>query len=177
MKKSFLFASLIAAVLVLPIAAQAQSVYVGANVGQTELKASDSSGWSAKDNDTGAKIYVGTDLSKNFGLEAGYAGLGEYGDSTASVKVRSFYVAGTATYPINNQFGVFAKVGASGNQIKLNTGEKYNRTTALVGVGASYSFSQNVSVVAEYENYGKVFNEGGNTVKADVVSVGVRYKF
>jgi len=31
--------------------------------------------------------------------------------------------------------------------------------------------------VAEYENFGKVASEGGDKLKADLLSIGLRYKF
>jgi OOP family OmpA-OmpF porin len=47
----------------------------------------------------------------------------------------------------------------------------------MFGVGAEFNFTKNVSMVAEYENFGKVIDENEANTKAQMVSVGLRYKF
>lgn len=186
MKKQLLVA-LLGTALVLPIAAQAEGAYVGVNVGSAETKVS-GGGETGKDSDTGAKLYAGYDFSKNFGVEAGYANLGKPKDSdgnaSASIEPTSFYIAGTGSFPMNDQFSLFAKVGLSANRAKLSAtvgnisgSEKFNNTAAIIGVGAAYNFSKNIALVAEYENFGKVFDKQGADAKSDMLSIGLRYKF
>ena len=52
-----------------------------------------------------------------------------------------------------------------------------NRTSAYVSVGAAYALNAKVSLVAEYENFDKVAKDGDSHIKADLLSVGIRYAF
>ena len=183
MKKQVI-ATILGAALALPLIAQAQSSYLGANVGRAEQKVSGNGFSSFKDNDAGFKLYGGHEFTPNLGVEAGYVNFGEAEKSSGpfniSSKPHSLYLAGTGTLPLSEQISLFGKVGVSVNRTKLNgtfnDGSERN-TTALLGIGASYQFMPKMSVVAEYENFGKVRDESGSEVKADLASVGVRYKF
>ena len=47
----------------------------------------------------------------------------------------------------------------------------------MFGVGAAYSVTSALAIVAEYENFGKVLDKNEADTKAQMVSVGLRYKF
>ena len=49
----------------------------------------------------------------------------------------------------------------------------------MFGIGAQYKFSDTMSLVAEYENYGKVakYDEVDMSLKASLISVGLRVAF
>lgn len=186
MKNTILFA-MIAAAVAAPLAAQAEGAYIGGNVGRSEQKI-DVARQSLKESTTAFKIYGGYNYTQNFGVEAGYADLREAsisgGGATATSKPRALYVAATGTLPVNEQFSVFGKLGVSANRTKI--GARYtgfnesvtdNQTSPFIGVGAAYVLNKNVSLVAEYENFGKVAKDGSDSVKADLLSVGVRYAF
>jgi OOP family OmpA-OmpF porin len=182
--KKHLLVALVGTALILPIAAQAEGAYIGASVGRAESELK-SGGMSLKDSDTGFKLNAGYDFTKNFGVEIGYADLGKPsisgGGFTATAEPRSYYLAGTATYPIDEQFSVFAKAGVTRNRTKVSatgvSSDKFTHTDAILGVGAGYNFSKNVALVIEYENFGKTVDEQGDTLKTDMVSIGLRYKF
>ena len=182
--KKHLLVALVGTALILPIAAQAEGAYIGASVGRAESELK-SGGMSSKDSDTGFKLNAGVDFTKNFGVEIGYVDLGKPsisgGGLTATAEPRSYYLAGTATYPIDEQFAVFAKAGVTRNRTKVNmTGfgsDKFTHTDAILGVGASYNVAKNIAVVIEYENFGKTVDEQGANLKSDLISVGLRYKF
>ncbi len=162
--------------------AQAQA-YIGANVGRAELKADISGLPSAKDSATAAKLYGGYQFNPTFGVEGGYnyLGKGELNNGPSiSGKPESIYVAGTATVPVNQEFAVFAKVGAARSRTKLNVnGNNFNEyhNTALIGIGASYALTKDIVGVVEYENFGKIVKDDGGILKANLISFGVRYKF
>ncbi|MET3132938.1 OOP family OmpA-OmpF porin [Oxalobacteraceae bacterium GrIS 1.11] len=187
MKKQF-FAALIGAALVFPMAAQAEGYYVGGNVGSAEQKLSGDQFPSQKESKTAYKVLAGYDFTPNFGAEAAYVGLGKASISgngmTVSSDASAFYVAATGTYPINEQFSLFGKVGISANKAKLNAtvpgfslSDTEKKTTAMFGIGAAFNMSKNVSFVAEYENFGKLADDSGISLKANMFSAGVRYKF
>lgn len=187
MKKQ-LFAAVVGAALAFPLFAQAEGIYAGANIGRAELKVSADQEVSRKDNDTGYKVYAGYDFTQNFGAEAGYVDFGKLSQNfdgmKSAIKNHAFYVAATGTLPLNEQFSLFAKAGVAQNRAKLTVSalnfsdsESHNKTSALFGIGAAYHFDKKLSLVAEYENFGKVASEDGAKLKADLLSIGLRYKF
>jgi OOP family OmpA-OmpF porin len=179
MKKQLLVA-MIGAALAVPFAAQAEGAYVGVNAGSAKQTAS-SSGYSGNDSETGFKLYGGYDFTQNFGIEGGYIDLGNAnisnGPISASIKSTALYVAGTATLPLNTQFSLFAKLGVTENRAESIGYPTNTKTSALIGVGAAYNINKNLSVVAEYEDFGKVYEDPTANIKADMFSVGLRYKF
>jgi OOP family OmpA-OmpF porin len=182
--KKHLLVALLGTALILPVAAQAQGAYIGASVGSAESKLH-ADGFSLKDSDTGFKLTAGYDFTKNFGLEVGYADLGKpsiaSGGDMAFAEPRSYYLAGTAIYPIDEKFSIFAKAGVTNNRTKVGaTGiesEKFTHTAAILGAGAAYNVAKNIAAVIEYEHFGKTLDEDGANIKSDLISVGLRYKF
>lgn len=182
MKKNMLIALAAAAVLA-PVAAQAES-YVGANVGRSEQKLTVDGVAAFKDNDTAFKIYGGYQFTPVFGIEAGYADLGKAeitaGGLSAGANPKSIYLAGTATLQLR-KFALFGKVGAASNRTTFSaTGEadeKEKNSTVLLGVGGSFAITPTVLAVVEYENFGKVVDEDGANLKANVLSFGIRAQF
>ena len=182
---------LLGTALLLSATAHAAGAYIGANVGSAEHSLS-VDGESDKKHKAGVKLYGGYALNENFGIEAGYAHLGKFSSSdtdginTASLdyRARALYVAGTAALPLTPEFSVFAKAGVTSNRGKVTArvngfsdSMSRSHTAAMFGVGAEYGFAKNMSVVAEYENFGKVIDgEEGNT-RAQMISLGLRYKF
>lgn len=190
--KQKLLVALLGTALALPMAVQAQGAYVGVNVGRAEQKLSIDEVGSIKENSTGFKLYGGVDFTKNFGLELGYAVLGKLEESATdgvdtasfSMKPRAFYVAATGTIPLNDQFSFFGKAGLSANRTKISASfndqsdsDTESETSLMFGIGAAYNFTKNLALVAEYENYGKVLKDDGADLKANMLSLGLRYKF
>ena len=186
-----LIAALVASACVISTSAHAAGAYIGANVGSAEHKLSIDGG-SDKERKAGVKLYGGYAINENVGIEAGFAHLGKVnrsdtdGFNTASLdyRARALYIAGTATLPLSQEFAVFAKAGVTANHGTVTA--RFNgfsdsasrtNTTAMFGIGAEYSFTKDLSAVAEYENYGKVIDQNEGTTKAQMVSVGLRYKF
>jgi OOP family OmpA-OmpF porin len=174
-------------------AAQAQTTaphaYLGAGVASADHNYSlpgatnvSSDGYKAS-----GKVFGGYDFNQTWGVEAGYTDFRKsHADYTlngnagrAESKGHSFYVAGKATAPINDQFSIYGKVGAANNKRTLTaTDPVLNRDvskTELYGaVGAEYKLNQQVGLIAEYERYGKSKDFGA---KADVLTVGAKYNF
>lgn len=185
MKPTILFAMI--AALAAPLAAQAQGAYIGGNVGRSEQKL-DIEGFSFKDSNTAYKLYGGYNFTQNFGIEGGVADLreaeiSENGGRIASKPV-STYFAATGTLPLNEQFALFGKAGVAVTHVKFTASApgyyanaSDNQTSPYVGVGASFALNKNIAFVAEYEYFGKIAKDGDAHVKADLLSVGVRYKF
>jgi OOP family OmpA-OmpF porin len=186
MKYSIIIAAI--AALAAPLAAQADNAYVGVNVGRAEQKLSVQDVASEKESATSFKLYGGYDYTKNFGVELGYTDFRKVEKSALgygiSSKPESIYVAATGTLPLNEQFSLFGKLGVAFNHTKVNAWEPgfsdsttNNKTNAMIGIGASFALDKKISFVAEYENFGKIAEDGGDSIKADMLSVGVRFKF
>ena len=164
--------------------AHANGGYAGLSVGSAEQKKgfefSSTNIDRTKDTTTAFKLLAGYQSNPTFGVEAGWDHHGSsdlaLSGSIATLKPESFYAAGTVTLPLGNQFSLFGKLGLSNNRTKVSGSSKTN-TQAFAGVGLSYAFTQTVSGVVEYEDFGEVVDEPAITAKSRVVSVGLRVAF
>jgi OOP family OmpA-OmpF porin len=183
MKKA-LFA-LLAASCAIP--AIAGDIYGGASIARAGQKVSES-GLTLSENSTGFKVFGGYQFTPMIGAEAGYVDFGKATISadgaSLSAKPQSFYAAVTGSVPVTGQLSAFAKLGVASNRTTVSAtmdgqtdSEKFRQTSAMFAVGASYAVNARLSIVAEYENFGKVLKEEGSTLKVDALSIGVRYKF
>ncbi|RSZ60144.1 outer membrane beta-barrel protein [Massilia atriviolacea] len=181
MKNTLAIAMLAAATV--PMAAHAEGSYVGAGLGYAEHKIAINKFGTYKDNDLAVKVFTGHNFDKNFGIEAGYADLGEIESVNAglSAKGRSFYVAGTATLPLGEKFALTGKLGIAKNRSKFNMPDgdvKHKKTDALISVGATYAITKTIGAFVEFENYGNMGQpSGGASLKVRVLSTGMRFSF
>lgn len=178
----------LAASLVAIGSAQAQTVvadsgalsraYIGASVSGAKNQTIDD--WKA-----GGKVFAGYNFDQNWAVEAGhtrfdsqdYRVITGSGAGDAFVKSNSSYLAAKYTLPVNGALSAYGKLGASYNERKggyRNTNWNDHDTGLYGAVGVQYALTKNVSLVGEYERYGK---DKDNGAKADVVSAGVQYTF
>ncbi|SFB73420.1 outer membrane beta-barrel protein [Massilia yuzhufengensis] len=174
-------------------AAQAQTTapraYVGVGVASAdhEFKRSGATNIDTEGYKASGKIFGGYDFNQTWGVEAGYTDFrkADVNYTTAGVNTRgetdghSVYLAAKATMPVNEQFSVYTKLGAARNKselVALNSAQNmsHSKTEAYGALGAQYNLNQNVSLIAEYERYGKSKDFGA---KADVWTVGAKYAF
>ena len=183
----------------------AEGVYVGIAGGKlnSESSASVLTGTASLDedeDDTGYKLFAGYRASNNFGVEFHYADLGEIslsgntGDRFISngstyefvangVKIiqetKSYGVAATYTFPINDSFSFSGKIGMHAWELETNlsTGDSVadeDGTEPFYGIGASYQLSENVGVRAEFERF-QIDSEDIDDI--DLFSVGLTFNF
>jgi OOP family OmpA-OmpF porin len=158
------------------------------------------------DNSTAWKLYGGLQLDKNWGVEAGYAHLGQFQNSyslpatgssaVGTNKLSAWSLAGTGTYPINQAFSLNAKAGVAllrSNYSFSGVGPSYlsgdsgndHSTNLLLGVGGQYNLNKNVALRLDYENYGKIGQNTNNLttpgttgdVKPSMLSASLKYSF
>jgi len=157
-------------------------VYVGASVGEASIDACDNAGavglTACDENDTGWKIFGGYELTENFAIEAAWADFGEMTASapgaSAGIEGDGFIMDAKGTLPLNEQFGVFAKVGfimwdAEGTGVLSGTDD--DGTDLAYGFGAQYMFNEQIGILGEWER----FDFDGDDV--DLLSAGVMMKF
>lgn len=185
--KKLIFALVAAAAAIGSAQAAQPGPYIGLGIANADHNANiagasstSSDGWK-----TSGKIFGGYDFDQTFGVEVGYTDFrsSDYNytlngvNRTGSTDGKSYYVAGKATAPVNEQFSVFGKLGAAQNKRNysdsLLSGDT-SKTELYAGVGAQYNFNPKVAVTLEYERYGKNQAIGA---KSDVVTLGAKYSF
>ena len=133
----------------------------------------------------GIRVAGGYHFTPNWGAEIGYT---ESGNGTTSIpadyKITSAQMAVTGTYPVNEQFDLFAKLGYAANKM---TGAATagcpdcSKNDFLYGFGAQFNFNKQFGVRLQYEDIGKVADSimAGQTdqPKAANISLGVVYNF
>ncbi len=169
------------------MSAQAADLYVGGNVGASDWKVGNvPAGTSVDKRDTGFKLFLGTSLSPNFGVEGGYADLGKAnlsgGGVSASIKGTGFYADVIGTLPLGASWAAFGRLGAFHGKAKVNVrsgtlsgATNDSGTDVHYGLGVQYGLSKAVALRGEWERFRfNVFNDKGDV---DLVSVGLTYSF
>ena len=174
-------------------AADAGTGYVGAGIVGSRYNF-DVPVTSATDDHSGnkasGKIFAGYNIDKTFAVEGGYTDFGSQSynytlngaNGHLESDSHSFYVAGKATMPVNEQFNVFGKLGVSRNHNSVEAtgvaapyGSSGNKNALYASVGGEYALNKNVSLSLEYEHYGKNDNVLGR--KTGAITGGLRYNF
>ncbi|HEY7238826.1 MAG TPA: outer membrane beta-barrel protein [Burkholderiales bacterium] len=195
LKKTTVAALLAASGLVASSAAMAQGKaadmgwYAGISLGQSS--ASDACngisgpGVSCDDKDTAFKIFGGYQINRNFGVELGYTDLGKVeasgGGVTASVETTALELVGVGSYPVNNQFSIYGKLGLyradSKGRSNIGLSADETNTDLTFGLGVQYNFTSNLGVRGEWQRYSSVGGGDIGESDVDVLSVGLVYKF
>jgi opacity protein-like surface antigen len=168
MKAAIAVLGIAAASFGLPAAAQSTDTgfYVGANVGQSKLKDVCSG---CDDKDTAWRFLGGYQINRNFSAELGYTNLGEF----SGTKVNAWELVGVGLFPINNQFGIYGKLGGHHSEAKDGGSETGNGLT--YGAGLQFDLSRNLGLRGEWQRYDKL--AGISDLKGDVLSVGAIWRF
>lgn len=172
--------------------ASAQGFYIGGSVGKSNFDDDNAvpdliTSGSVDGSDTGYKIFGGYQFNQHFGVELAWVDLGQAGYSGTfsglpvtggTVKTSGLNVSAVGTLPLGTSgFSLFGKAGLFAWESKANdiTGGlpfsgKEDGTDLSLGVGASYGFTKNLSIRAEWERFKAVGD-------IDLLSVGLVYKF
>ena len=132
-------------------AAQAAGPYVGVGVASADhtFTRAGATNVSTEGYKAGGKIFGGYEMDQNFGVEAGYTDFRSSDTTFTSNGINSrartegdaVYIAAKATAPINEQFSVFGKLGATRTKSELNISnisltQKERDTGVYAGLGA-----------------------------------------
>lgn len=176
MKKSLVLAIITAAIAVPAFAADSGP-----------FVALDAQNWSTTNNplfgnpSMGLRVGGGYQFTRNIGIEADYAKSGDTGSYLgAKFNVSSVQVAAVGTFPINDMFDVYAKLGMASNKINLSgpgTCNSCSKTNLMYGVGGQYNINKQVGIRLEYDQLGKASNTGTDDLGASTLSAGVVYNF
>ena len=203
--RGFLIA--VVAALGLPLAAQADDMawYGAFDLGQAHYSGITGStaalgGTShSSDNDTAYRFTGGFQFNQYWGAEASYVDFGQAevdvtttlpaGTYSAKRQVHGFVFAGTGTYPFNDSWSIFARLGGIMGHVKVaatgtgafgaTTGSETSSDWKVTyGVGVNWKLTGNWIVRAGWDQYSSLGNQN-KTGESDVnvASVGVVYRF
>lgn len=157
--------------------------YAGVSGGITKIDVCDDvnalfPGLSCDDEDTGFKVFGGYKANENFAIEGLWADLGEVSISgpggAGTVEVDGFGLAAVGILPLNEQFGIFGKLGiyrwdASGGGDLAGAGD--DGTDLMFGAGVNWNFTERFGLRVEWERY----DIDGDDV--DFLSLGLQFNF
>ncbi|HJY38921.1 MAG TPA: outer membrane beta-barrel protein [Steroidobacteraceae bacterium] len=178
MRKAILFAVALFALPAVPAVAADNGFYLGASVGQANLKIDDLTNNTFNDDDfegddLAFKLIAGMRPLDWLGVEAAYVNFGEPEDTVVGTKLKAdgdgisaFAVGFLATGPVD----LFAKVGLISWDSKISGSFDDDGTDLAYGAGAQFRVL-GLSVRAEYEKFDI------SDVDLDMISVGVTYTF
>lgn len=97
--------------------------------------------------------------SQNLAVEAAYTGVGYFYTTVGAAKYLSkqiaFSVAAIGTYPINDTFSIYGKLGVASSSSENNAVAEQNtrRFGPVFGVGAEYKFTPNIAARLGVDRY------------------------
>ena len=152
-----------------------EGVYIAVNVGQASTGSYNLSSKTA----TGGSGLVGYQFNKYFGAEVQYTDFGSITpQGGSSEKITGYGLNVVGTYPFNDQWSAFLRVGAADTTIKAaNKGSDVSRTDVTWGIGGQYNFSPNWGLRVDYDSYGVGDSSNIGTATTSFASLGVVYKF
>lgn len=130
------------------------------------------------------RIAGGFHFSPMLAGEIGYSIFGDSvvntGFNSATVQARSFQVAAIGSLPLSPQFELTGKLGIANNSVTATNTVGFNYSASqsdlLIGFGAQFHLNSQMSLRAQYENFGK-FENVAVPMKASAVSVGAVFNF
>jgi len=174
---------LISALLLFVIAGTAfaadEGVYIAVNAGQSSTDTYSLSSKTA----TGVSGLLGYQFNKYFGLEVQYTNFGSVTfQNGPSSDIYGYGLNAVGTYPFNDQWSVFLRVGAANTTVKSVTysGTSYgdvSRSDVTWGIGGQYNFTPNWGLRLDYDSYGVGSSGNFPSATTGLASVGVVYKF
>lgn len=204
--KRIAIVTLLSAFAAAPVFAADQGAYVAVDLGQvsfsgdTEAQLSVGGTRGTFPNPHALRIGGGYHFSQYLGVEGGYSIIqdstvstsgtvaGNPATGTETVKTSSLQVAAVGTYPINDMFAVFGKLGLANDKLDYSCGVNVagavcplasasgSKTNLIFGLGGQYNINQRFGIRAQYEDFGKV-SAAGNSIGLKVVSVGGVFNF
>lgn len=172
-------------------AAHADDAYAGASIinkGHATLRFDDGRQFENHNSPRTFKLYGGIGITDHFAFEAGHANFGSYAfvnPSTGTgpgplVESNLIYAAAKGTLALGEAFSLFAKIGAARHRLEVAGLTPEPLVTAkvrpMIGVGAEYRITGQLSFAAELVDYGKVKDTLGglNQRRAEA---GFKYSF
>ncbi len=134
--------------------------------------------------DIGATL--GYQLTRNLAFEAAYQEIGKFRFSSpvsaGDWRSGGMRLSAVGVAPLSDRISLYARGGVFVSRTKLNVNsplldESKTRTNLTVGAGASYAFTSQIDGLLGWDRYQGLGNSQTGKTNADILSVGVRYKF
>jgi OOP family OmpA-OmpF porin len=196
-RKAWLAALFSTAAFVAPSAALAQAQgdsgwYLGGSIGQTEFKdfckdiqaPGGITGGSCDEKDKSWKFFGGYQVNRHLAVEGSFINWGETSvngtfaglPTSGTAEVTSWGIAGVGILPLGERFSLFGKLGflRTEAEVRVNvagfpgTGDE-SETEAHFGLGARFNLTNRFGARLEWER--------ANDTKADMLSIGLQYRF
>lgn len=134
------------------------------------------------DKDTGWRLFGGYEFAEYWGAEFGYMDLGKATSGTAAVEIEGIDIVLTGTYPIDDKFGVFAKLGVyfldADLRDPLGVSQDTDSSGLTFGFGGSLKIDENFSLRAEWQLFDGLGERAVTGVSdLEFLSIGVVYTF
>jgi len=173
MKQSVI--ALILLVFTSVVCAATSGPYVALNVGQSSTNTLNLSDKTA----TGVAGIVGYQFTRYLGAEVHYTDFGSVTfQSGGSSDIVGYGLSVVGTFPFDNKWSVFAKLGATHTIIRsYGVFGDVTRCNGSWGVGGQYNFAPDWGIRLSYDRYaiGAKYNLG--SADTSLTSVGVQYRF
>lgn len=146
--------------------------YFGMSVGNVDVD--EFNNVATDDDDTGYSIYGGFDVNRYFGIELGYADLGEYNvgpfadNQFVNTEGSAVYVAAVGKYPFTDKFEFIGKLGYAFWDVESGIRDE-DGSDFMYGLGAAFKINKNASIIADYT----VYDINGDD--AEVIAIGVKF--
>ncbi len=156
-------------------------MYVGVRVGQAKSNIEPgtfNNSTQSSSNPSGWGLLIGHSFNSSFAAEAEYLNLGEIKSGTNSAESTGFSLSGVGTFPINESFSMFGKVGyamITGKPGGSYTGADAESDAFTYGVGVQANLSPAVSMRLGWDKY--KFNDSSLSGNASFTSIGALVKF
>ncbi len=162
-----------------------QKFYVGGGIGQSNVE-EDNVIFSEDfdEEDFAFKVFGGLRFHKNFAIELAYLDFGEPDDDIlgidSEIDLHAWALYGVGILPLAERFELFAKLGvaywdAEGKAefVGITATNHEDGTELAYGLGASYSFTNQIAVRIEYEG----IDVDDEINAADIISISGEFRF
>lgn len=166
--KKVAMALLLSAFVAVP--AIAADMYVGVNVGSAQI---DFPGYSST---TSFALLGGYSFNENIAAEVAYTDFGskDYGFGF-TLKSSALSISGVGSYPINEQFSVFAKLGIASTTTDATGYASASKSDFTYGIGGQFNVNKQIGIRLGYDVY--KITDSVISVDQKVTSVGGVFKF
>lgn len=151
--------------------ASVDNVYAGIDAGRSDFRNFGPVGTNDFGNSYGA--YVGYQFHPNLSAEVGYRQLGNYSAPATTGHASAWDFSLVGRYPVVSGLSLTGKIGLAAEEAKY-AGATKDQTNPVIGVGAEYALTNNVSVTGGVDRY---TNFAGTAQSLDDVSFGLKYRF
>lgn len=128
------------------------------------------------------RIAGGFHFNQNVAAEIGYTMFGDTTNSAGiTLSASSLQFAVVGSLPLNAQFDLIGKLGMANNSEKYSDAwgplATYSHSSLMFGIGAEFHVDRQLSIRAQYEDYGNFDNDYYFPMKATTLSLGAAYSF